>query len=429
MEENKLSFDEQLEKLATEETPESQAQPAEDAPTEEPKKKKSKVGLILGIIFGSIALVTIALVLFFTLKDNKDLTRNKFINEIGGVSETFIGAVSQNTYESATDAASDFVYREVVGDSYATVKSVSSLGNATASEHNIPEEFLDGSMKVEKVEVEFTVPSKASLKREVQLLSTSDGGETEAKVVVYVIKYSINDEDYWRYFAPMPVTGETISKSYYDSVFDNEKYKNCTYEMTQTSKSSTFGITAAEYTIHQLYKFDDGKIYIEQTEEMKSLGETTVNTLFFYAEEHANGYIECYINENNTGWREAELRNIGFYTLEELTPFHDQYFDYTYFTKTDYGFDLPADNARDFFTDVLYHELEGVGTMVSKDDIKVDLYAEYFVREGVLSGMRINSDVKMKVIAEGVEVSVNVDLEAITKVTDYGTTVVEKPVK
>lgn len=402
--------------------PEVAETPAEPAPATEQPKKKKKLGVLFGIL-GGVAALIIALVLIFTLKDNKNLTRNKFIDEIGGVSETFIGAVSEREYYASTDAAEDFVHVEVVGDSYATIQSIDSKGPAQSSEHKIPEEFLAGSEMVEKFEVEFTVPAEASLKREVQLLSSSNAGEKKAKVVVYVIKYETN----WKYFAPLPETGDTISKSYYDSVFDNEKYRNCTYECYQTTKSSTFGITAGEHTLHQIYKFQDGKVYIEQTQIIKELGKTTTETLYFYAEEHDNGYIECYIKENDGMWQEAELRNIGFYSIEELTPFYDQYLDYTYFTKADYGFDLPKENAKIYFTESVFDALGKAGIDVSEEDLNVNMYAEYFVREGVLTGMRLNADAKMKVEAEGMQVNVKIDIEGYSKVTDYGTTVVEKP--
>lgn len=394
---------------------------AESTPAPEQPKKKKKLGVLFGIL-GGVAALIIALVLIFTLKDNKNLTRNKFINEIGGVSETFIGAVSKE-YPTSTDAAEGFVEKEVVGYSYATITSVDSKGPAQSSEHKIPAEFLEGSEMVEKFEVEFTVPTEASLKREVQLLSSSNEGEKKAKVVVYVIKYETN----WKYFAPLPVTGDTISKSYYDSVFDNSKYQNCTYEFFQTTKSGTLGITAGEHTLHQIYKFQDGKIYIEQTQTTKELGTTTTETLYFYAEEHDNGYVECYIKENGGMWQEAELRNIGFYRIEELTPFYNQYLDYTYFTKTDYGFDLPKENAAKYFSESLIDALRGENIIASEEDLDVNMYAEYFVREGVLSGMRINADAKMKVETDGLKVNVNMDIEGYAKVTNYGTTVVEKP--
>lgn len=433
-EEQKASIEESVaeptEESVAEPTAESVAEPSAEPvaepsaePVPQPKKKK-KVGLILGIIFGSIAVLIIAIVLFFTLKDNKNLTRNSFIKEIGGVSETFIGAVSEREYFASTDAAEDYVHVEVVGDAYATVLSIDSKGPAQSSEHKIPAEFLEGSEMVEKFEVEFSVPTEASLKREVQLLSSSTEGEKKAKVVVYVIKYENN----WKYFAPLPVTGDTISKSYYDSVFNNEKYQNCTLEIVQTTKSSTFGITVAEYSLYQLFKFQDGKVYIEQKETSKELGKTTVNTLYFYAEEHDNGYIECYIKENNGIWQDAELRQIGFYSLKELTPFYDNmYLDYTYFEKTDYGFDLPKENAKAYFTDSMYDALRQEDLDINKEDIDVDMYAEYFVREGTLTGMRTNADINLKITEDGIGIGVKANLSEIVKVTDYGTTVVEKP--
>ena len=434
MEENKTTVEEQIESVPeTEQQIDEQStvtEPAEaqvesaEAQAEPAPKKKKKLGIVFGIIGGVLAVI-IAIILIFALKDNKNLTRNSFINDIGGVSETFIGAVSKREYDSAEDAAEGFVDEEVVGDSYATIQSINSLGEVSSSEHKIPAEFLEGSEKVEKVEVEFTVPSEAAIKREVQLISSSGSGETKAKVVVYVIKY----EREWRYFAPLPVTGDTISKSYYDSIFNNEKYRNCTYEITQNTKSKAFGITAGEYTLYQLFKFEEGKVYIEQKETTVELGKTTVKTLYFYAEELDNGYLDCYIKEDNGDWQEAELINIGFYSLEELTPFYDSLeFDYTYFKKTDYGFELPNENISKYFTDTFAYELRKEGLDVDEENIDTNMYYEFFVQEGTLTAIRLNADINLEISESGVTFGTKVEMSEIAKVYDYGTTVVEKPV-
>lgn len=52
-------------------------------------------------------------------------------------------------------------------------------------------------------------------------------------------------------------------------------------------------------------------------------------------------------------WEEADLTAVGSTSIEELTPFYDQYLDYTYFTKIKYGFALADIKAKKNFMDTL----------------------------------------------------------------------------
>ena len=75
----------------------SNASEVASKPENKPEKKKKKVGKILGIIAGAIALVVAVVIIFSVLSNNKNFTRGKFINEIGGTSETFVGVVSKRS--------------------------------------------------------------------------------------------------------------------------------------------------------------------------------------------------------------------------------------------------------------------------------------------------------------------------------------------
>ena len=156
-------------------------------------------------------------------KKSEKQKEKDFINTLGGVSETFDGAVSTQSYPTATEAAQAFVQQEVVAQQSATVVSTKSNGVLTTpaqvDELNLPADIQDSIQSVEKMEVEYA---------EGQTSYTSTTQGQTKKVTVYVIKYPTD----WKYYAPAPITGETISKSYYDSVFDYEKYKNCTYTNT-----------------------------------------------------------------------------------------------------------------------------------------------------------------------------------------------------
>ena len=355
--------------------------------------------------------------------DKGSAGRNDFIESLGGVSDTFAGAVSDEGYETAEEAAVAFVSEEVAGESEVTVVNAVSKGEVSASSINIPEEYTEGIVSVEEYEVEYSLNEGVSF--------MAEGVNSNKKVKVYIIKY----ESEWKYFTPAPITGETISKSYYDSVFNAEKYKNCTYktEMSMVLEvvSAGGGLSQAidmTMSMSQLVKHADGKLYMEMTYSMSSStpeligsqGGTT--TLKIYVEE-VEGVLVCYADiGDGEGWRETELGTVGFGSLDELTPFNDQYIDYSYFTKTDYGFKIADENAAKFI-DELYSDL----LLMYDESFALDMFAEYYVSEGTLTGMRMDMDMDINVSEAGAVVTGGAEIDVVTTCTNYGTTVVEKP--
>ena len=438
MEENK-NLNEQFpeEPISEEQIHEEPAPAPEAAPTPAPKKKK-KVGLILGIIFGAIALIVAAIIIFSVLSGNKDFTRYSFINEIGGTSETFTGVVSEYEYYSADEAAEEYVHREISGDDYVTVNSVILRNGAVEPSGIIPEELLSGSDLVEMYEVEFTRPSYAAVSSGVQAVSSYENGNSE-RAFVYVIRYG---ENKWRYYTPMPGNGDLLNHSYFKSIFDSEKYNNCTFEIVRTTKTSTFGFTASTSTITWLMKIADGKFYLEQTVETSAFFQNNVQKTNFYLEATADGDAKCYIQENGGEWEYRPNTTVAFYnglyvidTVDEFTPFFDHSeFSSTYFEKTNYGFEVPEEKGKDYFMDTYYwrelsRALRSEGIYVYDEDTEVEkLYAEYFVQEGALTGMRMNGKVTFTDESEGITLKFTYETDYVAKITNYGSTVIESPV-
>ncbi len=363
--------------------------------------------------------------------------RDDFINDLGGVSETYQGAVSEESYSSADEAARDYVYQEIVGEQDVTIESTTSKGELNNSEIdrlNLPADVTEGMQSVEKLEVEYTVYSSAMQSDnngEIVPLA-SDTLNTTKKVVVYVIKY----EHDWKYFTPCPVTGDTLSKSYYDSVFDNDKYQNCTMVTNREMLVDIKG-TGADggyiVTMTQIIKHADGKVYFEQIIEITATGAYVGmeddlgiprGELYAYMEENEYGNMVCYVKQgkNSTEWYEGYLHTIGFGSIKDLTPFSNQYLDYTYFTKTDFGFTLQDENAQKYIDKAL----SGVTSSI-QGDWDYNMYSEYYVSEGVLSGMRSDIEVAFDVVQSGIAISMLETLTENITCKDYGTTVVEKP--
>lgn len=361
--------------------------------------------------------------------------RAEFIESIGGASETYRGAVSEQSFATAQDAAKSYVQTEVVGMQEAVIESTVSKGELNASQIsglNLPEEISKGMQTVEQIEVEYSVAEQVGLdgSKEAQALPVASG---KTKIVVYVIKYEVD----WKYYVPCPVTGETISKSYYDSVFDNEKYKNCTLTSSMTmvldvdAKQSGIEQTGSlEMTMTQVIKHADNRVMFEQTIETVGTGlyagmESSLGfqqgTIRAYLEEE-NGVMKCYIQQGNQ-WVSGMLQGIGFSSVEELTPFHNQYLDYTYFTKTNFGFTLQDENAQKYLKTAL---AQLTAMLNGSDDWDYNMYSEYYVSRGVLSGMRTDVEILLEMNESGVEMTLFETVKNHVTCTNYGTTVVEK---
>lgn len=353
-----------------------------------------------------------------------------FINEIGGVSETYVGAVSETSYATAQEAATAYVAEEIVGSADATVINAESKGELTSEQVTalqLPADIQEGMQSVEKLEVEYSVAENSYM----------DTLNTNKTVTVYVIKYA-ND---FKYYSPMPVTGETITKSYYDSVFDYEKYKNCTYTwesiVSYDMSVPGYGSMEMELKMNQLIKYADGKVYLEQT--MSVEGDELIteevdfmnDSLYVYLEtiedpETGVEEIVCYVKTdvNGTEWNPTNLSTIGFYDLDELTPFYDQYLDYTYFTKTNYGFEISGERMEAYLEETfeMANMLEQFQNMLD-----IDMLVKYYVSGGTLSGMRQDATINAKISEGGMTLKMEATAYAIGTVTNYGTTVVEKP--
>lgn len=349
---------------------------------------------------------------------------NQFIEQLGGVSETYKGAVSTQEYETPEAAATAYVETEIAGQNDVNVIKTTSKGTLSTekvAKLNLPEEISEGITEVEEIEVEYALGEVAPV-----------AAKKNIKVKVYIIKYT----DVYKYYTPCPVTGQTITKSYYDSIFNNESYKNCTY----TQKSSVISSATAQkqtatvtVTTNQIIKFAENKIYFEQTMSTAFSGNAVAGmtnssqTIYAYLEENPEtGVQTCYVKSSEIpDWTVGDLIGIGFGSLQELTPFYDQYLDYTYFTKTDYGFQLADENARKYLNETFAQAFQGIGLDI--DEMNLDMFAKFYVANGVLSGMRQDITGSLSVKTQGMKVTNKLEVVSEFSCTNYGTTVVTSP--
>ena len=324
-------------------------------------------------------------------------------------------------------------YTEIFGTNYGVnINSVTSHGTVDAS-GIIPAELLEGSDSVEKIEVNYSAPSTAAVSEGPQAVSNnSENGKT----VVYVVRYG----DSWRYVTPIPIKGEALNKTYFNSVFESDKFRNCTLEFVENNKMGIFGFTLTETEVKWVIKLQDDRLYFEQTISDTGLlkGPDVVNC--WYLEDSENGVL-FYEKTDGGDWVYKPNYVLGFYggayrisKVEDYTPFFDQlHFDHTLFNKTDYGFEVADGKEREYFLDTYFWEefsklMREESIYTYDEDVTVkDLYSEYFIQEGALTGVRTYSKIDFKAKVEGMEITFNFTDEYVAKITNYGTTVVERP--
>ncbi len=349
-----------------------------------------------------------------------------FINELGGVSETYKGSVSQD-YASANAAATAYVEEEIVGFSgtasnvVATSKGAVSAEKETEIKTTLSDADKVGIVNIEEYEVSYSEAEAFPM--------AADTLNTNKTVKVYVISYA----DHFKYYTPCPITGETITQSYYNSLFDEDNYTNCTVETKMEihenvkASGSYEGVSMSmtvkmDMEFSQYVQFSETAIYVKQDMTMKSsgMGAEDMNvdaTVYAYIENTGTG-MNCYVKTKDTPWVQGELDDIDL-DYEDLVPFADEYLDYSYFTKTNYGFELNEANAAQYVEESL-DDLDFFGD-------GIEIFAKYYVCGGKLSGMRMDMTMAIDMLEEGMTIKGDVKAFAETKVTNYGTTKVTRP--
>lgn len=354
-----------------------------------------------------------------------DPEASAFIDEIGGCSETYKGSVSEKSYDKAEDAVSDYVASEIVAAEseckITETKLEKKLSQKEITQLGISDEMMNGADKVEKYNVAYESTEKDEDSNLMMIDSDSKFATAKivsGKTVVYIITY----KDFFKYFSPVVEDGNTLTKSYYDSIFNSEKYNNCTFEQTMemTVEGSGQGETLSySYKMTSLIKFDNGKIYMESKTEGDFPGMPASDSKT-YIEDNGNGGLNCYVYQNGE-WLPGSISSAGIHSIDDLAPFKNQYLDHSYFSKTDFGCALEKKNFEKYMKAAL--KILDLGSFT--DNMNIDGYVNYYVSGGVLSGLR--SDVNVNFSMSGATITEKITSTA--KCTNYGTTVVESPAK
>ena len=356
-------------------------------------------------------------------KETKKSAEQSMIDDIGGCSETYTGTLSEEQYSSSDEAIAAVVANELNGSSTECTKTDAQKTTIPASEYaknNIPAEYTNGATNVEKVEISYTRQEKN--KADTNLTADGDAAtQKKYKVTVYVINY----ENYWKYFSPVVENSQTLSKSYYESIFNGTKYKNCTVtqviEQKITIKGGGInesGTTKMEYTA----KYADNKIYMYE----KTTDPSRVSESEYYIEQTDTGIL-CYTKNLAGVWEESDLFGAG--DIDSLMPFaSNEYLDHSYFTKTSYGCEIQRENFQSYLDQAMKGLSLGMDANIESGSVK--FYVSKGVLSGILSNMKLSGTISLSEMlgtTENITATFTSALSMTVKCTDYGTTVVTKP--
>lgn len=369
------------------------------------------------ILAGILAMTTLFSVGFTASCKNvgENAEHNAFIKELGGTSETYTGAVSKDGYSTEEAAARACVSNEI--SSYSTGASIATtkkLNSSQILQLNLPKTETKDMLGVDELEMEYYI-------------SKVDPNEKKT-AKIYIIKFA----NEFKYYTLRPADGEMVTKSYYNSVFNGQNYKNCTLNSTmemnlQLKKGDETATATIKLT--QMVKYSETAIYLEQATETTTETNKAGNVSSNSENNKVYGYMakgvtwDYYISRDGEEWTWTTLSSFGVYKMSDLLPFAGEKMEYTYFTKTDYGFELTNENARRY----IQHTLGQLSTYLDEDTV-IDLFAKYYVCNGALSGMRMDMEMIIDVDYDSsTKITGNATAVAESKVTDYGTTIVEKP--
>lgn len=331
--------------------------------------------------------------------------------------ETFEGAVSEQSYDTQDAAVEACLENEINGSDYgvefSSYEKSADLTQAEITELKV-EDKVDGTVEsVEKGKIYFTDSSSATAQ------AAAASSNTGLYINVYIIKYTPTGKQVskYTYLIPLPENGEPLSYSYYSDVMAADKYTNCTMDCTISSTSSASGMTMTLSNVYTM-KFAGDTAYIyAKLSEPNDYGQTENRTVNMYITESTSG-LKCAAQVDGSDYITANLSSllgIPAYTISDLVTSQITEAQCSMYVKTNYGFEL---NTK-FLEEVLAESLGGSGMAATFSDMSY----KFYVTNGRMS--KATSNVKMSMSYMGQTVTATAKAEVSYKA--FGSTTVEIP--
>ena len=341
-------------------------------------------------------------------------------------SETFTGAVSTQVYSSKGEAIAAGVASELNGESGVQLEMTSyqKVGNLTDTEIealNLSSEVNGTIQSVEKGKAYFTEANAASA------YAAADG-DTNPYITVYLIEYKTEGSEIsqYKYYIPLPESGESLPMSYLNSVMEADKYKNCTMTCTNATSSTVMGMNV---TMTMSYNIAITETQCRIDYSMSMLGMT--QSLSVYLAETGNT-VKC-VGEMDGEFFDFDLDSIEL-DIDSISDLYDSQItevECLTHTKTDYGFTMKEEFLEPLSKLAIDAGLNATGVVVG--NINYDTpYCNYYVVEGKLYKMTNhfggNAQVRIE-MEDGSTTVTNVAIASntVVKYTNFGTTTVSIP--
>ncbi len=207
-------------------------------------------------------------------------------------SETFVGKICEESYESSEEAAKAFLSEEIGGNTTAPVFLNYSAKGEIAEEElaalDIPEAVRTKIERAEKGEVTYREGT----------LSKSVDRETESPTLSYEL-YVFKIGNMFKYYVPAPANGGILTKSYCESVFDLSKYENLTIKSKATSKAlDPTGTKESDVNMEMTYKVTAEAVAIDMTMVVSQGSASSTATADIYVVQ-GDGGLRCFVKSGS----------------------------------------------------------------------------------------------------------------------------------
>ncbi len=341
-------------------------------------------------------------------------------SSLPAASETFTGAVSEQSYESQDSAAQAFVSAEINGESTsATFVSYSKTADLTADEIsalNVSETVTSGEQGYVSYSTSTASTAAAGL---------TSGSSSENTQKLYILKV---DNEY-KYYTPALSSGENLTKSYLESVLDADNYRNYTlknkidYSLSYSGSTNQNVKASGTMTLKITENGAIGSFPFKMTIEGMTVSATgnyyyvKVNGGYYiYATATFMGITETALDFFATDEEYEYLTNIGANTSGYGVDMTDT--DHTYFVKTDTGFSVREDKMTALLNALFSDMMSGSGVNVNINKFALDFY----VSSGLIYQIKQNFAFNMTSYGETATLSMN-NTMTLTNIgtTDMGT--------
>lgn len=332
------------------------------------------------------------------------------------VVDTYKGSASKDTYESEDEAIEAYLEIELSGESstavYVNHKVEKELTQSEISALGLSADESKNLQKVQQIRVEYKEESKLET---VALLAAAEA-KTQYRTVL-VLVYS---DGSFRYYATKVQVGETLTASYLESVFDSEKYVNCTMETSMNLEVKGSGVNMT-MSMTGNSKVTKDAFYAKQTIPGYGTDEGS-STMEIYAWNVEGGYYGAMKSGNE--WQASPLQS-GSISMLIDNSLGQSFggFDSTYFKKTADGYELKSELGKEWLIDY-YKQMSGQDVDDVFDQLSsFNIEYKVSIRDGRISQLSISCI--FSATQNGTAMSMKIS--GVNKITNVGSTTVTVP--